>query len=353
MSDMREIFILGAGASSCMGLPLWDELKQLILDKLSDKEVINDLAEVYPNDTISRAKSWVEEIGKGKGQPRTLDECLFLKMSKGSNEDFEKSYDLLFEIIEQIFKEKLNEQKKNDHFISILINIFLGNYYMQNGGLKFFLENKIFIDFNYDDVLSRLLKKEIDDTIEDETSGHSIRETAKTGKTIDQNKDMNEINSTIAHTKNLFKPHGCFNRDQAFLYSSETYKDFMPKKEVHYNQCISCYDAEEGQLCFAAIDQALTNRIYTNLDGITKKSKGVNLYILGVGPDSISYNVKKINFSKDIPINKIVYTCYDEDQKNKYEEFLVEKFGKDVKLECIKACEDLKDVYTLSNSNEI
>ena len=353
MNDRREIFILGAGASSCVGLPLWDELKELILDKLSDKEVINDLAGVYPNDIISIAKSWVEQIGKGKGELKSIDESLFVNTSNEDNEDFEKSYDLIFKIIEQIFKQKLNELKKDDHFISILINIFSRNYSMQNGGLKHFLANKIFIDFNYDDVLSRLLKKEIDDTIEYETSGYSIKETAKTGKTIDEKKDMNEINSAIGHTKNIFKPHGCFNRDQAFLYSSKTYKDFMPGRGQYYNQCISCYDAEEGQLCFAAIDQALKDRTYINLDRTAKKSKSVNLYILGVGPDSISYNVKKINFPKDIPINKIVYTCYDEDQKNKYEEFLVEKFGKDVKLECIKACEDLKDVYTLSNSNEI
>ena len=352
MSDIREIFILGAGASKCVGLPLWDELKELILDKLSNKEVVKNLSESYHNDIFSMAKSWIEKIGTGKDEYKTIDECLAFEMSKADNEDFGKTYDLIFKIIGQIFKEKLNELKKDDHFISILINIFFTNGRIKKEGFEFFIKDKIFIDFNYDDVLSSLLEKGIRSTAK-KTLYYNIIETAKTGKTKDKKDEKTKINTMIANTKNLFKPHGCFNRDQAFLYSSQTYKDFMPGRGVYYNQCISCYDASEGKLCFAKIDQALKNHKYIEFDNTIKQSKDVNLYILGVGPDSISYNVKKINFPKDIVINKIVYTCYDEGQKNKYEEFLEEKFGKDVKLECIKTCEDLKNVYTFSNSNEI
>ena len=351
MSDIREIFILGAGASSCVGLPLWDELKQLILDRISDKEALKNLSELYHDDIFSMAKSWMEKVGKGKGKYKTIDECIFVEMSKADNEDFEKTHDLLFLIIEQIFNEKFNELKKDDHFISILINIFTKDFYIKEGGFELFIANKIFIDFNYDNVLSRLLRNKILKTIEGEISISSIREAAKQRKTIDEESEIRKINTTIANTKNLFKPHGCFNHKQSFLVNSETYKNFMPG--LCYNQCISCYDASEGRLCFEAIDNVLKDHKYINVYGTAIESKNVNLYILGVGPDSLSYNVEKINFPKDILINKIVYTCYDEDQKNKYEEFLMEKFGGDVKLECIKACEDLKNVYTLSNSNGI
>ena len=345
-NETRDVFILGAGTSKCVGLPLWDELKELILEKISDQSVIENLSEKYHEERFDELRDLIEKVGKEKGQYATVDEGMSIETNNGGSEYYEETQNLFFEIIKQIFEEKFDESGKDDHIASILIKIFLNKHKMEYRNLRLFLGNKIFIDFNYDDVFSKLFKAKIFKTAKDANLFSIAKKFAKRGKSINREQEMSQIEHVVNGTKNLFKPYGCFNNGQPFLVNSETYKNHLREGKCG-NNCVPCFDADKDELCFAVIDEVLTIP-YWDTFGRRHPIGSINLYILGVGPNSLSYNIGKINFPEDIPINEIVYTCYEHGKENIYEEFLKEKFGENVNLKCIKSCEDLEDVYSFS-----
>ena len=350
-NNIKEIFILGAGTSKCVGLPMWDELKELILEKISDKSVVENLFRKYHGEEFDVLRDCIEKVGKEEDQYPTIDAGISTVTNNGDNEDFEKIQNLFFEIIKQIFEEKFDESGKDDHIASTLIKAFMHDNKMEYRDLRLFLGKKIFIDFNYDDVFSNLFRDKIFENVERTTSFSMSKKAAKRGKQINREQEIREIEYAVAQIKNIFKPHGCFNHRQPFLVNSETYKNHLLEGKCD-NNCVPCFDTDKDELCFAAINETLTLPYWDSFEGNTLEMshipESINLYILGVGPNSLSYNVGKINFPEDIPINEIVYTCHEHGKENLYEEFLKEKFGENVNFKCIRSCEDLEAVYSFS-----
>src|SRR3989338_6855626 len=117
-SNIRHIFILGAGASVDYGLPTWKELDNLI-----------------------------KKIGED-GKYKTIDECIMLEsVSKDYHNNGHEIEDEIFKIIKDVFEEVYRENGTG--WIRQLNEIIKDN---KNMGLE---NNIAFVNYNYDNVLDK------------------------------------------------------------------------------------------------------------------------------------------------------------------------------------------------------
>ena len=345
MNSEKEIFVLGAGASACFGLPMWNELAELILEKLGSKKNEEDFDQ-FTKDYYSKAAEWIKKVGPKK-EYETIDLCIFEEAKKLNDKKYQFILDLIFRLIGEIFSEKIinNDLSLKKHISYILIKHLANNYIINPANIREFLNKKTFIDFNYDNVLSNALTESINYETDPAYSYNNIVEAAMKGISIDSDNAKMQIKETIKNTKNIYKPHGCFDHKMNFLKNSKTYKGSLVDKSIE-NSCISCYFSNKNYLCFRDISVDLTkNKGFGYGDYYFRKSSII--YILGVGPISLEYNLDKIDFPMEFPPRKVVYTCFEDKDNSVYRDYFAKKFGSEdiVEYKKITKCEDLKDVY--------
>ena len=281
--EANNIIILGAGASADYGIPLWEELKDLI-----PKELKNDNSKV-----AGIVKEIIEKASKDN---LTIDKALFDKLETIEEAAYNNCHNLFFSTLEKIFNNK-RKMNTNGWLISFLEkNINLNNHY------NFFKEN-IIINFNYDNILCAKLYNFFS-----QPRDTKIREEARANnKSIENIKEKySEIKDYYAYidqypTKyNIFHPHGRFSN-----YETDDYNNGKP---------ISCYDA-------TGIFKEVNSKLFT-LFG----NKPLNLIVLGVSPTSLEYNLKKLELDFFKYRSKMHFTCFKEGELNTYLDYFKERF---------------------------
>ena len=350
MESEKEIFVLGAGASACFGLPMWNELAELILEKLVSKKNEEGFDQ-FTEDHYSKATEWIEKTNPDTEEKGTIDYCMHMESEKLNQQDSDIVIDLIFNLIKDIFVEKKESSNKSgvtNHVACILINYLTDKYTMNYKNLSYFLNRKVFIDFNYDDLLSGALQESITRQTDLNYERNKIVNAAKDGVRINSEESRRLIQEVVKTTKNIYKPHGCFNQNAEFLKNSNTYQNFLKEEPINYS-CAFCHDCKKDRLCFKSVSEYLKNATsyYINDHGTVSFKKSSVIYILGVGPTSLKYNLDKIDFPENFPLRKVVYTCFEDKDNSVYRDYFAKKFGSEDKVEYvkIKKCEDLKGVY--------
>ena len=80
MNSEKEIFVLGAGASACFGLPMWNELAELILEKLGSKKN-EEVFDQFPEDHYLKAMNGLKKLD----QIKNMKQLIFVFSKKQKN----------------------------------------------------------------------------------------------------------------------------------------------------------------------------------------------------------------------------------------------------------------------------
>ena len=142
-----NIFVLGAGASVDYGLPVWDELKDLLIE-----EILNNGEVVISPDVTNRLRHELEDIGPGR-KYETVDEMI----SAFEVEENEEITGPFFEVVKGLFKSMSRPECAG--WIETFVD---------KNNLEILLNDKtnadsdystVFINFNYDTLLlSRIVQ---------------------------------------------------------------------------------------------------------------------------------------------------------------------------------------------------
>ncbi len=311
-----NIFVLGAGASVDYGLPVWDQLKDLLI-----KEITINGAVVISSDVTNRLQHELEEIGPGK-KYETVDEMI----PKFELEEDEEITGPFFEVVKGLFKSMPRPEcagwietfvDKNN--LEILLNV------EANAASDY---STVFINFNYDTLLlSRIVhffKKKYENTSKPE-----IREWRLShGDGSDFAAKFRDCAQAIYH------PHGILylrDGDEARISPkaschpiSKTFRNAYtggrsprPNNITHgKDNAISCHDAYEN---FTFYD---IKRRINQLSKSGRPDADIRLILLGVGPDSLELNLNKIFDGEPFNVTQVYYTCTKENEKHIYERYL-------------------------------
>ena len=324
-----NVFVLGAGASVDYGLPVWCELWELLIEDIKK----NGLSGISAG-ASNRFLNELEEIGTGK-KYATVDEMIS-KFSR-SMEEFDVETQEFFEEVKIIFRSRVMSEnvgwiekfvKKND------VEDLLHNELSDNP--------TVFINFNYDTLL--LIKiVEFFNNIYSKTPYPERGEWyTKTGRHYERKFQY--------CAKDIFHPHGVlylFDRDRIRIgkktlcypttktcINSQTSGDepLVTSFGTGGDNAISCHDAHDE---FTFVD--IKARIRA-LGGGGQGNVGIRLIVLGVGPNSLAFNLNKIFNGQKIPVKQVHYTCTEEDEKHIYEEYF-SRF--EATIERYEKCKDL------------
>ena len=270
--NITKLFILGAGASADYGLPMWDELIELLKAKInSNKEM--------PFIHKDKIFSWLEKTGKGK-QYKTIDECIYYESDSQTHHldglDIENEF---FQIMKIIFEEKY--RVSNDGWIQKL------NYkLLENENLRHLIG---FISYNYDDILENNLF-DYDKILTQKQRQTEHREA---------------INSFSNFQFRAHYPHG----------------NFYPKTSAHLIKEIQTNKTGVHRL----VDAITCYNCKANVVRKASRHSEVSLYILGLG-GGLKENLLKLDIR--FPIHNIIVTISDPKKKDEVTKFLADKFKK-------------------------
>ena len=286
LRNINKIFVLGAGASAEYGLPMWDELVELIKEKLQDENFSEDIQ--FKKEILE----WVDKVGEGK-EYSTIDKCIQIESDTNSENgnDIEKEF---FYLIQVIFEEKFRNNK--DTWITELNRLFLKDEIKK--------KEIFFINYNYDIILQ-----------EEFLNFNFLSVKRKEGNNREKIESLNNNNLV-----QCFVPHGSFLERIGVLYKHLNYIGKTFKTDGNYElDAISCYDSDDHYYIQNREDRykRYEDNNFENFD----------LFILGLG-GGLEYNLKKIQFNnpKDQFIDNIFITIQDESKQQEIKKFLNEKF---------------------------
>ena len=135
-----NIFVLGAGASVDYGLPVWSELRELLIEYLN-----KNTASIISPDVSNRFLEELKEIGTGK-KYATVDEMISKFSSETDN--CPATTRGVFEVVKRIFQSRVRTE-----------NVGWIETFVDKNNLEILLNNEasnspsMFINFNYDTLL--------------------------------------------------------------------------------------------------------------------------------------------------------------------------------------------------------
>lgn len=287
-SNIKHLFVLGAGASVDYGLPTWKELSNLIKSKIEDDK--NDQYK-YKKEILD----WLNKIGDNKNY-KTIDECIMRESaSKDYHDNGHEIEDEIFRMIKDVFEEVYRE---NETGWVRQLNEIIKN----NEGMK--LENKIaFVNYNYDNVLDKNFL--------------NFDYLPKKYKLFNY-KDRLEMLSQVKI--NCLHPHGYFpsEYDSSYIYKeAETIKS----NNRVFIDAVSCHESKQHTIMTYTSDQKIF------------------LYILGLG-GGLEINLNNIHFQHKI--SEIHITIKDKEKGAQIINFLNDKFKiPSTEIKVYKDCGDL------------
>ena len=309
-----NVFVLGAGASVDYGLPVWCELWELLIEDIKK----NGLSGISAG-ASNRFLNELEQIGPGK-KYETVDEVI--SNFEDDKVEFPGTTVAIFEVVKKVFTSRAMAQSAG----------WIETFVKQNN-MEILLTNEasnyptFFINFNYDTLLLskfvQFFKHKCENASKSEIKQWRLQHGADS--------DFEEKFEDWA--KDIFHPHGILylcESDQLRIGlktschpTSKTFRNArtqgaslaVSRTNIGVDNAISCHDAQEN-FTFSNIK----NRIH-NLAGRGQESSEMRLILLGVGPDSLAFNLDKIFGEEAFDVRQVHYTCTKEDDKHIYERY--------------------------------
>ena len=310
-----NVFVLGAGASVDYGLPVWAQLRELLIEDIKK----NGLSE-FPPGVANRFLNELEQIGPGK-KYETVDEVI--SNFEDDEAEIPETTVEIFEVVKQVFMSRVMTE-----------NVGWIETFVKKNNLESLLNNEVsnfptfFINFNYDTLLLskfvQFFKHKCKNASKSEIKQWRLQHGADS--------DFEEKFEDWA--KNIFHPHGILylcesgelriGRKTSCHPTSKTFRNArtrgaslaVSRTNIGVDNAISCHDAQEH---FTFSD--IKSRIH-NLPGSGQRNAEMRLILLGVGPDSLAFNLDKFIGEKAFDIRQVYYTCTKEDDKHVYEQYL-------------------------------
>lgn len=275
-SHVRNILILGAGASAEYGLPVWDELGPLITAKIR-----NDFTGAYQYK--EEILTWINKIGQGKKYV-TLDQCLQVESAE---RDFHTTgtavENQIFLILKDIFTERYNLNGDGGWIRKLNEKLLRPKSGSPGTAISF-------INYNYDDVLERnLLNFEY---LPDKHKRLNFR---------DRLKELSEKEFATLY------PHG-----NLFSVDELSYR---------HNVSRSSHTMKSGEDDFVDAVSCLESYPYRVITG--PNIMGLTLYILGLG-GGLQINLGNLDF--DVSVSRIHVTIRNPAVREGLVNYLIERF---------------------------
>ena len=323
-----NIFVLGAGASADYGLPMWAELRDLLIAHIGGRRSETS------SDISATLLAGLFQVGENK-KYETIDKMISEISKKTANLSVLEE---LFKSVKEIFKLKLIDNKHGwiETFIEKNnLNALLDTTVSNNDG--------VFINFNYDDILvSRIV------TFFDKEHTMTAPEVSWDWRTKTGRDFEDKFSQCLG---DVFHPHGMlylFEKDSLKI-GEKTYCrpvcETFRNAEVSINSrtgssvthggdsAISCHDTQEA-FTFSKIKERIKDLAYAEM------GTDVRLILLGVGPSSLELNLDKVFGDYELPIREIHYTCTDIKNMPVYEKYF-RKFGAMLLTNKYENCRDL------------
>ena len=327
-----NIFVLGAGASVDYGLPVWSELRELLIEYLN-----KNTASIISPDVSNRFLHELQQIGTDK-KYATVDEMI----SKFPDDDAEilDPTEAIFDVVGKIFKSKVRTESvgwietfvKKDN-LEILLNNEASN------------TSSVFINFNYDTLLLSKIVQFFKKKYERAPERKMWKK--QTGRAYET-----EFKNCA---KNILHPHGILylcamdeikiGQKTTCYPTSYTYRNAqtvvgsaqIAHSSVGQDNAISCYDTQE-HFTFSEIRKRVKKLARSGQPKVDMK-----LILLGVGPDSLAFNLNKIFEGQTFDVRQIYYTCTMDDEQYIYEQYF-NKFQ--ARIERYANCKELVENNT-------
>ena len=313
-TNYMNIFVLGAGASVDYRLPVWSELKELLTEHFKE-----DRGGTISPEKSNRYLEELEEIGPSR-RYATVDEMISTISDKTA--DSTETSAEIFKGVKTIFEQRVRSEEVG------WIETFVKNNDLEN-----LLNNEtsnhpsVFINFNYDTLFLMKIVEFFKEINESTPNPKKAAWRKKTGFNFENKFEM--------CARDIFHPYGILNLfdndrikvgKETFCYpTTKTYINarIIPDQRVKAwksggDNAISCHDADDK---FTFVD--IKARIRA-LGGGREGNVDTRLVVLGVGPISLEFNLKKIFDGQRFQVKQVHYTCMEEDEKHIYEAY----FGK-------------------------
>ena len=306
-----NVFVLGAGASVDYGLPIWCELSELLIRHIEENKAQIPAADV---------SILLRELGQiGTGKKYTTVDQMISEFSRETT-DFAETTAAMFKEVRTILEQRVRPEtvgwierfvKSND------LEILLRNEATNN--------SPVFINFNYDDIL--LLK------IVEFFNGKYANTSNLTKAEWRANTGYNFENRFKNCARDIFHPHGIlylFDKDTIKIgektHCRPTTKTFMNARTSGENQLVSGWNSggDNAVSCLDARDHFTFADIKKRINELTGGGQGgvdIRLIVLGVGPDSLAFNLDKIFGGQAFAVRQIHYTCTEDDEMHIYERY--------------------------------
>jgi len=272
---VRNILVLGAGASVEYGLPAWVKLGELIKKKVTAN--IDQYA--HGKEIIA----WIDKVGDEK-QYRSIDACIakesIAREYHSSGPEIENE---IFRVMREIFIDSYSENEEG--WIRLLNEKILQNPPVAS--------SLAFINYNYDNVLDRNFLN---------FDYLSEKERRLSYKVI-----LAGLSKVV---REVFHPHGFLffdTPDDHILHISKS-KHTIKTGDSDFHDVVSCYDSYNHSV----------------INGSYSSTPNGNLYILGLG-GGLEVNLSKINFK--VQFREIHVTIHDEKRKEGVLTFLSEIYN--------------------------
>jgi len=284
---VKNIIILGAGASTDYNLPVWKNLSKLVINEIIGSE-INKYK--YKKEILE----WLDKVGENKTY-ETIDKCI-------TNESVLPQYDEdsitieneLFLAMKNIFDKRY--EKNNSGWIKLLNDKILSSVGLEN--------SLSFINFNYDDVLE---KNYLD-------FSYLPKKHRELNRRL-RLEQLSGVNTTA------FYPHGKFSESKEIKSYITIHKQTMKSHLKDHLDVVSCYESENHDIIFEDLN-----------------SSPLDIYILGLG-GGMTINLDKFKFKYN-PISNIHVTIKDSKNEATTIKYLSEKY-KTTKIKSYRTCDEL------------